>query len=68
MVKRCWRDLFVASITEAWIETRRVADAIRIERVASITEAWIETKASVREQPSNQVASITEAWIETDCA
>ncbi len=36
----------VASITEAWIETRRIRRSQIPRRVASITEAWIETNRS----------------------
>ena len=39
------RDVAVASLAEAWIETRRLSGACTPRLVASLAEAWIETPA-----------------------
>ena len=36
-------DAFVASFTDAWIETDAEAKSILVTMVASFTDAWIET-------------------------
>ena len=37
-------DAFVASFTDAWIETDAEAKSILVTMVASFTDAWIETE------------------------
>ena len=39
----CLLDYFVASFTDAWIETSEVIQRLYVFLVASFTDAWIET-------------------------
>ena len=59
-----WR-AFVASFTDAWIETETWSRTANLDAVASFTDAWIETARQTAEQFVNFVASFTDAWIET---
>ncbi len=56
----------VASLAEAWIETRKQSHDEYLELVASLAEAWIETDENKEEIKGVIVASLAEAWIETD--
>ena len=56
---------FVASLTDAWIETFMQLLSIRGGGVASLTDAWIETSISSIVCWYVSVASLTDAWIET---
>ena len=56
--------LFVASFTDAWIETTNDNEWGKTTNVASFTDAWIETLKSSLSN-GNTVASFTDAWIET---
>ena len=38
-----YSDIFVASFTDAWIETARASRFVFLSPVASFTDAWIET-------------------------
>ena len=38
------RQQYVASFTDAWIETFRICRALVADAVASFTDAWIETR------------------------
>ena len=59
------QDRYVASFTDAWIETlKEYGGAFDIE-VASFTDAWIETFVPRRLPYRTAVASFTDAWIET---
>ena len=57
---------FVASFTDAWIETQAGLATCFGNSVASFTDAWIETPASGQGRLCRTVASFTDAWIETD--
>ena len=56
---------WVASFTDAWIETKRRIMQARRREVASFTDAWIETHQSHVHDVQTLVASFTDAWIET---
>ena len=56
---------FVASFTDAWIETSNLVGAVMLYDVASFTDAWIETSNLVGAVKLYNVASFTDAWIET---
>ena len=56
---------FVASFTDAWIETINESVALKCYIVASFTDAWIETVDSTTIFQPQTVASFTDAWIET---
>ena len=56
---------YVASFTDAWIETSDNAIKMSGLEVASFTDAWIETRSHPFEHGCRQVASFTDAWIET---
>ena len=56
---------FVASFTDAWIETFEGFDYHCIRIVASFTDAWIETLVRTGKLSQVPVASFTDAWIET---
>ena len=56
---------FVASFTDAWIETFDVESFWEIYKVASFTDAWIETPFLPLFVKICSVASFTDAWIET---
>ena len=56
---------FVASFTDAWIETIIVGVPIIGPAVASFTDAWIETLWELSQVAKRRVASFTDAWIET---
>ena len=58
-------DVFVASFTDAWIETTDVRAALDALAVASFTDAWIETSNLLAIRDARHVASFTDAWIET---
>ena len=55
----------VASLAEAWIETRADDRGNPKPGVASLAEAWIETFIFWMMKEINNVASLAEAWIET---
>ena len=57
--------VFVASFTDAWIETLMYANWQSDAYVASFTDAWIETGHTHTKDVDSQVASFTDAWIET---
>ncbi len=57
--------LYVASFTDAWIETEHTRTKDADNRVASFTDAWIETAVMARLKDAGLVASFTDAWIET---
>ena len=57
---------FVASFTDAWIETGGNRWRGQREGVASCTDAWIETMLTGSIYMSSVVASFTDAWIETE--
>ena len=57
--------LFVASFTDAWIETVLINNCSIDSSVASFTDAWIETRTNVGRTNTTTVASFTDAWIET---
>ena len=56
---------FVASFTDAWIETGPRGLPYKTAGVASFTDAWIETETRGTKARSVSVASFTDAWIET---
>ena len=56
---------FVASFTDAWIETLMYANWQSDAYVASFTDAWIETDWLPSPGGLAKVASFTDAWIET---
>ena len=56
---------FVASFTDAWIETCIDRKEYWKENVASFTDAWIETDNKDLFYYLVFVASFTDAWIET---
>ena len=56
---------YVASFTDAWIETLGSSFVPIKCSVASFTDAWIETKWKVVTRTVSNVASFTDAWIET---
>ena len=56
---------FVASFTDAWIETGLVDSNVAGTAVASFTDAWIETSMATPGSNMSIVASFTDAWIET---
>ena len=56
---------FVASFTDAWIETEGKVYDENWNEVASFTDAWIETLFEQCSQQLYRVASFTDAWIET---
>ena len=56
---------YVASFTDAWIETIRDQANVRLSRVASFTDAWIETRLMPFETRRIVVASFTDVWVET---
>ena len=58
-------DWWVASFTDAWIETEAVKYDYSYVVVASFTDAWIETHISATPKRNTRVASFTDAWIET---
>ena len=58
-------NLFVASFTDAWIETHHLLCNLPLKVVASFTDAWIETYLVNSVIPATGVASFTDAWIET---
>ena len=57
---------FVASFTDAWIETLKRNPNTSLHSVASFTDAWIETTDIPISISPKFVASFTDAWIETD--
>ena len=57
--------IFVASFTDAWIETKSTLYALPSSSVASFTDAWIETSEVIQRLYVFLVASFTDAWIET---
>ena len=57
--------LYVASFTDAWIETLTLIWYISPRLVASFTDAWIETNWQNDSDTNFLVASFTDAWIET---
>ena len=57
---------YVASFTDAWIETHLKHFKGRHSGVASFTDAWIETARLQSIDIVNSVASFTDAWIETN--
>ena len=56
---------WVASFTDAWIETKFENNGKLFLKVASFTDAWIETKDLIQGGDPIKVASFTDAWIET---
>ena len=56
---------FVASFTDAWIETPVTSGISINDFVASFTDAWIETVMGGLFKMMEYVASFTDAWIET---
>ena len=56
---------WVASFTDAWIETGWKKSLQGCYHVASFTDAWIETVILVVNIGGCEVASFTDAWIET---
>ena len=60
-----YQNNWVASFTDAWIETKVLEDEILRSDVASFTDAWIETFTSNPIIDKFKVASFTDAWIET---
>ena len=58
-------DIWVASFTDAWIETTKGQVFKKLEIVASFTDAWIETTTGSISGVYQTVASFTDAWIET---
>ena len=59
------RGQYVASFTDAWIETLDKEDDWKDPAVASFTDAWIETHRRSSGTTAIMVASFTDAWIET---
>ena len=57
---------WVASFTDAWIETSVHGTSCVGRVVASFTDAWIETLVSPVFLHKGNVASFTDAWIETE--
>ena len=58
---------FVASFTDAWIETDLYRNSLDHNIVASFTDAWIETGIGANKRQKRAiVASFTDAWIETE--
>ena len=57
--------IYVASFTDAWIETPYHAIMLHVGKVASFTDAWIETPICPESRRRARVASFTDAWIET---
>ena len=55
----------VASLADAWIETRQVIEDYIQRNVASLADAWIETKTQNKGRQQAKVASLADAWIET---
>ena len=58
-------EVFVASFTDAWIETEHGQTVLFPSTVASFTDAWIETTIMPQQIYNAVVASFTDAWIET---
>ena len=56
---------YVASFTDAWIETKHPDVNRKDKGVASFTDAWIETCKYGVQEVQCYVASFTDAWIET---
>ena len=56
---------YVASFTDAWIETFENPSNNNYPIVASFTDAWIETLIERADSILPKVASFTDAWIET---
>ena len=56
---------YVASFTDAWIETKPFKIGKNFTIVASFTDAWIETIRTSSAASPEIVASFTDAWIET---
>ena len=59
------RNIYVASFTDAWIETLEIPRRHKQTIVASFTDAWIETRINTLTGERDKVASFTDAWIET---
>ena len=59
---------YVASFTDAWIETKYPDVNRKDKGVASFTDAWIETMYGNYLLHLYNVASFTDAWIETSIA
>ena len=60
-----YSQIYVASFTDAWIETPYHAIMLHVGKVASFTDAWIETEIWIYGPGVYRVASFTDAWIET---
>ena len=60
-----YQNNWVASFTDAWIETTTAKESTSTASVASFTDAWIETQNLHTQLYDYPVASFTDAWIET---
>ena len=65
MVCAAARDLLVAPLAGAWIETLRKCKVILFRRVAPLAGAWIETVLMLKKSMFSSVAPLAGAWIET---
>ena len=56
---------WVASFTDAWIETKDLFNAYKIERSHLLQMRGLKPKEAYSERVAIEVASFTDAWIET---